>query len=82
MKVEIFVSERETGLPHYVLLRIGSPLSLLPAGEKWTHVRSGDTSEFHLPEAVEQEIQERGRWAHTFGEGATVSGSTWKAAFR
>jgi hypothetical protein len=33
-------------------------------------LRSGDTAEFHLPEAVEQEIERRGVWAHTFGEGA------------
>ena len=29
--------------------------------------------EFHLPEAVEREIEIRGFWAHTFGEGAPVS---------
>jgi hypothetical protein len=36
-------------------------------------VRSGDTAEFHLPEAVEQEIESRGFWAHTFGDGVPVS---------
>ena len=70
MKVAIYVSIADRSLPRYGLLSPKSPISLLPAGRRWTYLRSGDTSEFHLPEAVEQEIETRGVWAHTFGEGA------------
>jgi hypothetical protein len=73
MKVDIYVSERESSLPRYGLLRVTSPVSLLPRGENWVYLRSGDTAEFHLPEAVEQEIESRGVWAHSFGEGAPSS---------
>ena len=73
MKVAIYVSQNDRPLPCYGLLLANRPVSLLPPGEKWTYVRSGDTAEFHLPEAVEQEIERRGFWAHTFGEGAAVS---------
>jgi hypothetical protein len=70
MKVDIYVSEKESSLPRYSLLRANSPPSLLPSNERWTYLRSGDTREFHLPEAVEQEIERLGIWAHTFGDGA------------
>jgi hypothetical protein len=73
MKVAIYVSHTDRALPCYGLLSASSQVSLLPPGEKWTYVRSGDTAEFHLPEAVEQEIESRGFWAHNFGEGAPVS---------
>jgi len=73
MKVDIYVSEKESSLPRYGLLRANSPASLLPAGERWMYLRSGDTLEFHLPEAVEQEIERLGIWAHTFGEGSRAS---------
>ena len=73
MKVAIYVSQTDRPLPCYGLLLASSPVSLLPSGERWTYVRSGDTAEFHLPEAVEQEIESRGFWAHTFGEGAPAS---------
>jgi len=71
MKVAIYVSVTERALPRYGLLSPDRPISLLPPGRRWAYLRSGDTSEFHLPEAVEQEIQTRGVWAHTFGEGAS-----------
>jgi hypothetical protein len=70
MKVDIYVSQRESSLPRYSLLKAMSPVSLLPRGETWVFLRSGDTAEFHLPEAIEQEIESRGAWAHAFGEGA------------
>ncbi len=73
MKVAIYVSETDRPLPCYGLLCANRPVSLLPPGQVWTYVRSGDTAEFHLPEAVEQEIERRGFWAHTFGEGNPVS---------
>lgn len=73
MKVAIYVSQTDRPLPCYGLLSANSPVSLLPSGQRWTYVRSGDTAEFHLPEAVEQEIESRGFWAHTFGEGAPAS---------
>ena len=73
MKVAIYVSQADRPLPCYGLLSVNRPVSLLPSGQMWTYVRSGDTTEFHLPEAVEQEIEQRGFWAHTFGEGAPVS---------
>ena len=62
MKVNIYVSrdgsvERRHG---FALLR--HPLSL-PANDTWTYVRSGDTAEFGLPEAVEEEIARRGMWS-------------------
>ena len=69
MKVDIYVSERGLSLPRYGFLPPHRPVSLLPADGQWRYVRSGDTSEFHLPEAVEEEIEKRGFWAHTFGEG-------------
>ena len=70
MKVAIYVSVAERSLPRYGLLKPDQPISRLPPGRRWTYLRSGDTAEFHLPEAVEQEIATRGVWAHTFGEGA------------
>ena len=73
MKVAIYVSQTDRSLPCYGLLGANRPASLLPPGRIWTYVRFGDTAEFHLPEAVEQEIESRGVWAHTFGEGAPAS---------
>ena len=73
MKVAIYVSQTDRPLPCYGLLSVNRPVSLLPSDQRWTFVRSGDTAEFHLPEAVEQEIESRGFWAHTFGDGAPVS---------
>ena len=73
MKVAIYVSQTDRPLPCYGLLSANSPASLLPPGRTWTYVRSGDTAEFHLSEAVEQEIERRGFWAHTFGDGSPVT---------
>jgi hypothetical protein len=39
-------------------------MTLLPRGEKWTYVWSADTKDFNLPEAIEEEIERRGIWAH------------------
>jgi len=69
MKVDIYVSECGRSLPRYGFLPPHGPVSLLPRNGEWRYVRSGDTGEFHLPEAVEEEIEKRGYWAHTFGEG-------------
>ena len=82
MKVAIYVSQTDRPLPCYGLLLANNPVSLLPAGERWTYVRSGDTAEFHLPEAVEQEIESRGFWAHTFGDGAPASRTGTRARGR
>ena len=73
MKVAIYVSHTDRPLPCYGLLSVNRPVSLLPSSQSWTFLRSGDTAEFHLPEAVEQEIESRGFWAHTFGDGAPAS---------
>ena len=70
MKVNIYVSENGWPAPRYGFLPPKSPMSLLPRTEHWKYVRSGDTSEFNLPEAVEEEITRRGFWAHTFGHGS------------
>jgi hypothetical protein len=76
MKVDIYVSEQDRSLPRYGFLPPHRPVTLLPGNGPWRFVRSGDTSEFHLPEAVEEEIERRGCWAHTFGEvGWSVRGS-------
>ncbi len=48
-------------------------MSILPRGENWRYVRSADTMEFNLPEAVDEEIERRGFWAHTFGSGALLA---------
>jgi len=70
MKVDIYVSECDRSLPRYGFLPPHRPVSLLPRNAEWRYLRSADTSEFHLPEAVEEEIEKRGYWAHTFGEGS------------
>ena len=67
MKVAIyvshmFVSRDDRTFPCYGLLSPKRPASILPADRKWTYLRSGDTAELHLPEAVEQEIETRGFW--------------------
>ena len=70
MKVDIYVSETSQPLPRYGFLPSHQPVSLLPRTESWRYLRSADTTEFHLPEAVEEEIGRRGYWAHTFGQRA------------
>jgi len=82
MKVDIYVSEKGNSLPRYGLLRANSTITLLPPGERWTYLRSGDTVEFHLPEAVEREIERLDIWSHTFGEGARASSRDLTAPLR
>ena len=72
MKVNIYVSEGRGLLPRYGFIPAGRPLSLLPRGESWKYVRSGDTAEFGLPGAVEEEIERLGFWTHSFGMGLAV----------
>ncbi len=69
MKVDIYVTESGRARPRYGFLPPHKPVTLLPPGEGWKYVRSADTGEFHLPEAIEEEIARRGFWAHTFGGG-------------
>ena len=69
MKINIYVSDSSSSVPRYGFLPPGRPMTLLPRGEKWTYVWSADTKDFHLPEAVEEEIERRGFWAHSFGSG-------------
>ena len=63
MKIDIYVSGTEKLRPRYGFLPINRPVALLPNGETWKYVRSADTLEFDLPEAVEEHIQRRGFWA-------------------
>jgi hypothetical protein len=72
MKVNIYMSDSSRIRPRYGFIPPGQPVTLLPRGENWKYVRSADTAEFGLPEAVEEEIERRGFWAHTFGTGASV----------
>jgi hypothetical protein len=62
MKVNIYISKRSPlgRRPGIALVR--HPLQL-PLNETWAYLRSGDTSEFALPEAVEEEIERRGIWS-------------------
>jgi hypothetical protein len=64
MKINIYVSEGSSPVPRYGFLPPDNPLTLLPRGEKWTYVWSADTRDFNLPEAVEEEIERHGFWAH------------------
>ena len=62
MKVSIYVSRdgRHQQRPGIALVR--HPLQL-PPNNTWAYLRTGDTSEFDLPEAIEEEIERRGIWA-------------------
>ncbi len=60
MKVDIYVSDGGRSLPRYGFLPPHRPVSLLPRTGTWRFVRSAETAEFHLPEAVEEEIERRG----------------------
>jgi hypothetical protein len=73
MKVNLYVSDGLRGQRQYGFLAPSTPISLLPRDENWKYVRSGDTSEFGLPEAVEEEIRRKGYWARDFGEGSSSS---------
>jgi len=63
MKINIYVSERDNLLPSYGFLLADKPVSLLPGGEPWRHVRSIDTADLNLPEVVEEEMERSGFWA-------------------
>jgi hypothetical protein len=69
MKVNIYISDSGWLVPRYGFLPPHRPITILPHSEKWKYVRSGDTAEFNLPEAVVEEIERHGFWAHTFGSG-------------
>src|SRR6266542_1868596 len=47
MKVDIYVSERDN-IPSYGFLSAGRSVSVLPPGEQWRFVRSGDSADFNL----------------------------------
>jgi hypothetical protein len=64
MKINIYVSESNSPIPRYGFLPPHQPMTLLPQGEKWTYVWSADTKDFNLPEAIEEEIERCGFWAH------------------
>jgi hypothetical protein len=67
MKVHIYASGDGRSFPRYGLLLPREPLSVLPGGESWEYVGSGDTAELGLPEAIENELQRHGFWARTCG---------------
>jgi len=62
MKVDIYVSKMENSA-RYGFVPRNQPVSLLPRGASWKYVRSADTLDFDLPEAVEEHIERRGFWA-------------------
>ena len=62
MMVNIYVSENGRIRKRYGLAAAGRPISL-PKNETWKYVRSADTAELNLPEAIEEEIARRGSWA-------------------
>ena len=64
MRINIYLSESDSPIPRYGFLPPHQPMTLLPRGEKWTYVWSADTKDFNLPEAIEEEIERRGFWAH------------------
>ena len=61
MKVSIYVSKNGSSRRGRGFALVRHPLSL-PLNETWAYLRSGDTSEFDLPEAVEEELERRGIW--------------------
>jgi hypothetical protein len=63
MRIHIYVSESDQILPRYGFLPTGKSVSRLPRGERWRYVRTVDTADFNLPEAVEEEMERRGFWA-------------------
>jgi hypothetical protein len=73
MKVNIYISEGAWSAPLYGFLPPQNPVTLLPRTESWKYVRSADTVEFNLPAAVEEEIERRGFWAHSFGSGTDAT---------
>lgn len=68
MKVNLYVSDGFRRQRQYGFLALETSPSLLPRDESWTYMRSGETSEFGLPETVEEEIRRNGYWARGLGE--------------
>jgi hypothetical protein len=62
MKVDIYVS-RTNRAARYAFLPSNQSVSLLPRDVSWRYVRSADTVELRLPEAIEEHIERRGFWA-------------------
>jgi hypothetical protein len=62
VKVSIYVSRDGPFRKRPGIALVRHPLRL-PLNDDWTYVRSGDTDEFNLPEAIEEEIERRGIWA-------------------
>ena len=75
MKVNIYVSRRGSSQRGYGFALVRHPL-LLRQNETWKYVRCGDTAEFDLPEAVEEEIERRGIWSPEAGSSNRLPGST------
>jgi len=78
MKVDIYVSERDN-IPSYSFLSAGRSVSVLPPGEQWRFVRSVDSADFNLPEAIEEEIAGHGFWA--FGGGGRFAIDTGRVQY-
>jgi hypothetical protein len=78
MKVDLYVSERDN-IPSYSFLSAGRSVSVLPPGEQWRFVRSVDSADFNLPEAIEEEIAVYGFWA--FGGGGRFAIDTGRVQY-
>jgi len=72
MKVRIFLSEDDRFRPRVAFVSPDSPESVLPPDTRWQYARCGDTSDFSLPTAIDDEIRRCGFWVHVFGSGAPV----------
>jgi hypothetical protein len=87
VKVNIYVSKRGSSQRGYGFALVRHPL-LLRQNETWKYVRCGDTAEFDLPEAIEEEIERNGIWSPgtgnslTSGAGSEVNGSPGSTAGR
>ena len=62
VKVSIYVSRDGPYRQRPGIALVRHPLQL-PLNNTWTYLRVADTSEFSLPEAIEEEIEHRGIWA-------------------
>jgi hypothetical protein len=62
VKVSIYVSRDGAFQKQPGIALVRHPLRL-PENDTWTYLRTGDTEEFDLPEAIEEEIERRGIWA-------------------
>ena len=70
MKVRIFLSDDDQFRPRVAFLAPDSAESALPQDTRWQYARCGDTADFSLPTAVDDEIRRCGYWVHVFGSGA------------